>query len=130
MSKKVLIVDDDPNVREMIQVILLNAGHTVVPAENPDQALVYLETSRDEPFELIISDMNMPGSTGLDFLGALKRDPSTVKIPFVMLTSESQTDIILSGYEKGADYYMTKPFTRAQLLQGLSLVLDGKGKMS
>jgi DNA-binding response OmpR family regulator len=69
-------------------------------------------------------DVVMPEMTGLDVLTRMKLHSHTNQLPVIMLTGESKTDDILAGYSVGADYYMTKPFTRQQLLYGINLVLS------
>jgi len=65
----------------------------------------------------------MPGMNGLDVLTRLKLQPRTQSIPVLMLTGEDKAEDILAGYNVGADYYITKPFTRQQLMYGVELVL-------
>lgn len=125
MSKRVLVVDDDPTIRNLVQAMLEAEGFTVVVAEDGQQGLEVLEK---EPtpvgFNLIILDVVMPGMNGLDVLTRLKLAPRTQGIPVLMLTGEDKAEDILAGYNVGADYYITKPFTRQQLLYGIELVLD------
>jgi len=72
-----------------------------------------------------VLDVVMPGMNGLDVLVRLKLHSNTAKIPVVMLTGEKKAEDLLVGYSVGADYYITKPFTRQQLLHGIALVLEG-----
>jgi len=122
--KRVLIVDDDPTIRNLVQAILEGEGHTVVVAEDGEQCLKIIE---QEPtpigFHFIVLDVVMPGMNGLDVLTRLKLQPRTQSIPVLMLTGEDKAEDILAGYNVGADYYITKPFTRQQLMYGVELVL-------
>jgi DNA-binding response OmpR family regulator len=125
MSKKVLAVDDDPIIRSMVKEMLLAEGFEVILAEN---GLLGLETLTQPDFTkdltLIILDVMMPGMTGIELLTKVKQDELAPSIPVVMLTAEATSNDVLKGYNSGADYYITKPFTRQQLVHGLSIVLS------
>lgn len=125
MGKKVLVVDDDPVIRNVVQAILEGEGYCVVLAEDGQQGLDILD-SGPQPLDycLIVLDVVMPGINGLDVLTRLKLQPRTQSIPVLMLTGEDKAEDILEGYNVGADYYITKPFTRQQLLYGVSMVLS------
>lgn len=123
-NRRILIVDDDPMIRHIVETILSTEGHEVLIAENGSQAVEILGAEpRPINLDLIISDVIMPEMTGLDLLNRLKLHADTQNIPVLMLTGESKTDDIMGGYNLGADYYITKPFTRQQLLYGVSVIL-------
>ncbi|MCB0336847.1 MAG: response regulator [Bdellovibrionales bacterium] len=122
MEKRALIVDDDPTIRNLVQAILEDDGFEVNTAENGKLALEFL-SSRAADIELVVLDVMMPEMNGLETLAAMKEQESTADLPVLMLTAEDQPDDILAGYSVGADYYITKPFTRQQLLYGVNLVL-------
>lgn len=125
MACRILAIDDDPMILHILISILSSEGHEVIGAEHGEAALAFLE--RDEKpikLDLIISDVMMPGITGLEFLQKVKSNPETSRIPFVLLTAENKSEDIMQGYTYGADYYIPKPFTRQQLLYGLQLVLS------
>lgn len=124
-GKRALVVDDDPMIRAMVQAILEAEGYQVVIAEDGQAAVDVLDSEpRPIQFNLILLDVVMPGMNGLDVLTRVKLHSHTQSIPVIMLTGESKADDIMAGYEVGADYYITKPFTRQQLLYGLNLVLS------
>lgn len=125
--KKVFAVDDDPTIREMVKQILTAEGYDVTLAENGALGLQQLQNSEfAHGLDLILLDVMMPEMTGLEVLSAVKDGDLAPTVPVIMLTGEARTEDILTGYNKGADYYITKPFTRAQLLHGISLVSDGE----
>lgn len=125
MSKRVLIVDDDPLIRHLVQEMLSAEGYAVTAAEDGKQAIQTLDSEpRPLQFEFIVLDVVMPGMNGLDVLMRLKLHPHTQSIPVMMLTGEDKAEDIMAGYEVGADYYITKPFTRQQLIYGVKLLLD------
>ncbi|MEW6184669.1 MAG: response regulator [Thermodesulfobacteriota bacterium] len=120
-NKKVLIVDDSPWVRKMLKGLLDNWGHQVIEAQDGEQALEKLQI---EAFDLLICDVVMPNKTGWEVLNEVKRNPKTQDIPVIMLTSMDKDADMIQGYALGATYYMTKPFTKAQLLYGLQLMFE------
>jgi DNA-binding response OmpR family regulator len=125
MEKDILIIDDDPMIRNLVKSILENEGYTINMAEDGLQGIEHIAAqARPVKYGLIILDVVMPGMNGLEVLSKLKESSDTSKIPVLMLTGESKAEDIMSGYSTGADYYITKPFTRQQLLYGLNLVLN------
>lgn len=125
MSKKrILIVDDDPAIRQMVRVILEAEGFTIVEADDGKAAVALLAAEpRPVNFAMVVLDVMMPGMNGLDVLTRLKLHHDTSSLPVLMLTAESKDSDVMAGYAQGAEYYVTKPFTRQQLLYGLSMVL-------
>ena len=129
MSKKVLVIDDDPMIRTLVKEMLGAEGFDVTLAEDGESGVQLLDSEpRPLNFNLIVLDVVMPGMNGLDVLTRLKLHPHTQSIPVLMLTGEDKAEDIMAGYGVGADYYITKPFTRQQLLFGLNLVLNDEGK--
>lgn len=125
MSDRILIVDDDPMIRGLVQAILEDEGFEVVQAEDGKIAVELLDKEpRPINFRMLVLDVMMPGMNGLDVLTRLKLHSHTENLPVLMLTGEDKADDIMAGYSVGADYYITKPFTRQQLLYGLNLVID------
>jgi DNA-binding response OmpR family regulator len=127
MSKKVLVIDDDPMIRALVQAMLESAGFNVVVAEDGQQGVDILDKeARPLDISLVVLDVVMPGMHGLDVLTRMKLHPHTSSLPVLMLTGESKAEDILAGYNVGADYYITKPFTRQQLMYGINLVLGNE----
>lgn len=125
MSKRILVVDDDPVIRSLVQTMLESEGYQVVLADDGVQGVEVLDKEpRPLDFSLVILDVIMPGMNGFDVLTRLKIHAHTQSIPVVMLTGEDKAEDIMTGYSVGADYYITKPFTRSQLLYGLDIVLN------
>lgn len=125
MAKKVLAVDDDPMIRGLLREMLTAQGYEVTLAEDGPSGLEALKhKDLTDGLFLIILDVVMPGLTGLELLSKVKEDNLAPSVPVIMLTGEARTEDILAGYNKGADYYITKPFTRQQLLHGVTLVTE------
>jgi len=125
MGKRVLVVDDDPMIRGLVEAMLTAEGYTVVLAEDGRKGVEILDAEpRPLDFQLIVLDVVMPGMNGLDVLTRLKLHSHTSDLPVLMLTGEDKAEDIMAGYSIGADYYITKPFTRQQLLYGISLLFE------
>ncbi len=116
---KILNVDDDPTIRTLVRDILIASNFDVVSASDGFEALKLIEQGAPN---CIILDVEMPGMSGLDVLTRLKLHNQTAAIPVIMLTCQSNPEDVMEGYNIGASYYITKPFTPQQLLYGLSLV--------
>ena len=123
MKKRVLCVDDDPMIRSLVKSMLEAEGYEVFSFEGGLKAFDWLQT-QPIPLDLafIVLDVMMPEMNGLDVLTRLKLHNHTSSIPVMMLTGEDKTEDLLAGYSVGADLYVTKPFTRQQLLKGIKLV--------
>jgi two-component system, OmpR family, alkaline phosphatase synthesis response regulator PhoP len=125
MSKKILIVDDSAWIRKVLKTHLANWGFEVMEAVDGEQAIEQLDADH---FDLVICDVIMPKKTGWEVLNEVKANPKTQSIPIIMLTAKNEDSDMFQGYQMGADYYMTKPFTKAQLLYGLRLMLGDATK--
>lgn len=127
MTKKALIIDDDPMIRGLVKSMLEAEGYEIDMAEDGTVGIEILEKT-DSPIDytVIILDVVMPGMNGLDVLTRIRMNDNISSLPVLMLTGEDKAEDIMAGYNVGADYYITKPFTRQQLLYGLSLVLSNE----
>lgn len=123
--KTILVVDDDPDVATIIRGIL-NSGDYKVQCVNSGREL-FMRLQEEKP-DLIILDVKMPEMDGFQVLKRLKAAPDTSSIPVMLLTGKGQYTDVLAGYELGSDYYMNKPFTSAQLINGVQLFL-GNGNL-
>jgi DNA-binding response OmpR family regulator len=110
--QKVLIVDDDADIRDLLIVDLEMSGYQVLTAENGVEAE---ELAKQELPDLIVLDVMMPGRTGYEVLTSLRADDRTNEIPVVMLTALTNDEDVWAGWAAGADYYMTKPFDYGEL---------------
>jgi DNA-binding response OmpR family regulator len=120
--KKVLIVDDEPNVRQLVSKIL-SRDYTVIEARDGEEAL---NAVRSQKPGIVIMDMMMPKMDGLTACYAIKKDPATKSIPVVMLTAiDQELNKKLSMTVMGANKYMTKPFNAQELLETIKQLLDG-----
>lgn len=120
--KKILIVDDQPEVRELVSVTLEIGPYDLLTAENGDQAL---DIARREMPDLILLDIQMPGGKldGIEVCRLLKRDSRTQGIYIVMLTAKGQDWDRQIGYDAGANDYFVKPFSPLELMDKVEEVL-------
>jgi two-component system alkaline phosphatase synthesis response regulator PhoP len=119
-QRTIMVVDDSPDIITIVKTILEGKGYQVLSASS-GQELLNLLTDRKP--DLIILDIMMPEMDGLEVLGRLKAVTETASIPVILLTAKVQYEDVLGGYKLGADYYITKPFTSTQLVNGINLLL-------
>jgi two-component system phosphate regulon response regulator PhoB len=113
MKPKILVVDDEPDARELIEVNLKGAGFDVLSADSGRQAL---EKARAELPALVLLDVMLPEVDGLEVCKSLRRDVRTSFIPIIMLTARAAEIDRILGLELGADDYITKPFSPRELI--------------
>jgi len=119
-GEKILVVDDEENIRELVKYNLDREGYRVTTVGSGEEAQ---KQARLALPDLIILDLMLPGMDGLDVCRALKNDPQTAHIAIVMLTVKGEESDIIVGLELGADDYITKPFSPKVLLARLKAVL-------
>jgi two-component system phosphate regulon response regulator PhoB len=119
-GRKILIVDDEPAIRDMLRVALEMAEYEVLEASNAQDAHSIII---DEKPDLILLDWMMPGTSGIELARRLKRDEVTAGTPIIMLTAKGEEDNKIQGLEVGADDYITKPFSPRELVARLKAVL-------
>ena len=120
MSHRILIVEDEPDIREIISYNLRQAGLEPETAEDGEQALVKAESLRPD---LIILDLMLPGIDGLEVCRLLKQRDSVRHIPVLMLTAKADEVDRIVGLELGADDYLTKPFSPRELVLRVKSIL-------
>ena len=113
LKKRILIVDDEPDLVETIQMTLELEDYECLVAFDGNRGL---ERARKEKPDLIILDVMLPGINGFKICRLLKFDEKYKRIPIIMLTAEAQDQDRRTGEETGADFYMTKPFSADKLL--------------
>lgn len=119
-KKTIMVVDDNPDIITIVKTILEGKGYGVSSASSGPELLNHLKTLKPD---LIILDIMMPEMDGLEVLGRLKGTTEWATIPVILLTAKVQYEDVLGGYKLGADYYITKPFTSTQLVNGINLLL-------
>ncbi|MCX9104383.1 phosphate regulon transcriptional regulator PhoB [Aeromonas veronii] len=120
MAKRILVVEDEAPIREMLCFVLEQKGYETIEAEDYADGLAKVR----EPYpELIVLDWMMPGGSGIQFIKQLKQDEVTRQIPVVMLTARGEEEDKVRGLEAGADDYITKPFSPKELTARLHAVM-------
>ncbi len=120
MLQKVLVVEDEAAIREMLAFNLGRAGYEVLSAATGVEAR---SSMADRYPDVVLMDWMLPDMSGLELTRQLKRDPETREIPVIMLTARVQEDDRVAGLEGGADDYITKPFSPRELLARIKVVL-------
>lgn len=120
MGKKILAVDDEPHIVEMIAARLKANGYEVITAVNGQDALKIIGDDRPD---LILLDVMMPPPNGFQVCRQLKDDPNNKDIPIIMLTAKSTESDQFWGMESGADSYITKPYNPEELLEQIRSLL-------
>ena len=120
IKQKVLVVDDEENIRMLVKFNLEKAGYEVLEASDGNKAI---ETAVNSTPDIVILDLMLPGIDGLEVCRNLKRHPRTAAIPIIMLTAKSDEIDRVIGLELGADDYMTKPFSQRELVARIKAVL-------
>ncbi|RZU47778.1 two-component system phosphate regulon response regulator PhoB [Fluviicoccus keumensis] len=126
-NERILIVDDEAAIREMIGIALDLAGFDCLEAEDALQAHHKIV---DERPSLVLLDWMLPGMTGIELCRRLKRDESLSEIPVIMLTARGEEDNMVQGLDAGADDYITKPFSTRELVSRIRAVLRRSSALS
>jgi two-component system chemotaxis response regulator CheY len=113
MTKTVLVVDDSPSVRKMVQMTLCAAGYDVIEATDGQDGF---EKATSAPIDAILTDQNMPRLDGLSFIRKFRETAQSVGIPVVFLSTESDASLKAQAKEVGATGWMVKPFDQNQIL--------------
>jgi len=119
----VLVVDDDPVILKLLEVNFEMEGFTVLLAHDGAEGI---DVARSERPDIIVSDIMMPGKSGLELVSELKSDPSTSDIPIILLSAKAQNADVRSGMDAGADDYITKPFEPLDLVDRVNRLLSSQ----
>ena len=120
---KILVVEDDEDIHELIRYNLAKEGYEVVSAMNGESGL---EKAKSEKPDLMVLDLMLPGVDGLEVCKIAKADQATSEIPIIMVTAKGEESDIVSGLELGADDYVTKPFSPKILIARIRTCLRRK----
>jgi DNA-binding response OmpR family regulator len=122
---KIVIAEDEPDIRELIAFTLRFAGHDVITGQNGLEG--YELTKREHP-DLVMFDVRMPKMTGYDACKKIKEDPDIADTPVIFLSAKGQENEIEAGLSAGAEEYLLKPFAPDQLTERVKSVLAKYGK--
>ena len=121
MQRTIMTVDDSTSMRQMVKATLLSAGYDVVEAADGQEALDY---ARENPVDLVISDVNMPRMDGIRLVSELRTLPTYRLTPLLLLTTESSQERKIEGKKAGATGWIVKPFNPSQLIATLNKLLN------
>lgn len=120
-KKTILVVEDDNDIRAALCTMLESLGFSHVSYSSAKEALAALKGVK---VDLALLDIMMPEMNGYELLKEIKKTPEYKDLPIIMVTAKDQDSEILEGYQFGADYYITKPFTTKQLEYGIRIFLN------
>ncbi|MET4570898.1 two-component system chemotaxis response regulator CheY [Rhodanobacter soli] len=121
---KILVVDDFSTMRRIVRNLLVELGFSnplIQEADDGENALVLL---RSQPFDLVVTDWNMPNMTGIDLLRAIRAEDSLKGLPVLMVTAENNRDQIIAAAQAGVNGYIVKPFTAVTLKEKLTKIFE------
>ena len=119
-AKKVLVVDDEASIREMLRLALEISDFECLEAADINEAYRLIT---DESPDMVLLDWMLPGGSGIELLRRLKKEESTHALPVIMLTAKTHEDNVVQGLEVGADDYITKPFAPKELIARMKAIL-------
>lgn len=117
-TNRILIVDDDPNIREVLDVLLSNEGYDVMQAEDGQQACDIV--SKKDDFQLLIMDIMMPNMSGVDACSKIREFSN---VPILFLTAKTREADKVNAYYKGGDDYIVKPFSKVELIAKVKAII-------
>jgi len=124
MQKRVLVIDDDASIRELVSDILTSEGYYVIERNSAEAGLEKLLTkskSNDNKFDIIVCDIMMPGATGFEVLKKIKRSKK-IEVPiFIFVTASKERSDLRTAMESGADDFITKPFTADEFIRAVKV---------
>jgi two-component system chemotaxis response regulator CheY len=123
-NMKILVVDDFSTMRRIVRNLLVELGFTntcISEAEDGNAALVAL---RANPFDMVVTDWNMPNMTGIELLRAIRADAGLKSMPVLMVTAENNRDQIIAAAQSGVNGYIVKPFTAVTLKEKLDKIFE------
>jgi two-component system, OmpR family, response regulator MtrA len=121
---KILVADDDVDIRELVEFKLSTMGHEIVAVGDGAAAV---EACRADKPDLAVLDVMMPGVSGLDAIREIRADAALADLPVILLTARAQESDVETGFDSGADDYITKPFSPRELASRVQALLSRSG---
>ncbi len=121
---RILVADDDVDIRELVEFKLSTMGHEITAVGDGAAAVAACQASRPD---LAVLDVMMPGVSGLDAIRAIRADPALADLPVILLTARAQESDVETGFDSGADDYITKPFSPRELAARVEALLSRSG---
>jgi two-component system phosphate regulon response regulator PhoB len=124
-ANAILLIEDEPEIRDMLRFSLTRAGFEVVGVESAEEGLANLDGVLPS---LLIVDWMLPGMSGIDFARRVRQDPHTGQLPIIMLTARGEETDKLKSFDSGVDDYVTKPFSPRELIARVRALLRRSGQ--
>ncbi len=121
---RILVADDDVDIRELVEFKLSTLGHEIVAVADGAAAIDACKAQRPD---LAVLDVMMPGVSGLDAIRVIRADPALADLPVILLTARAQESDVETGFDSGADDYITKPFSPRELASRVQALLSRSG---
>ena len=121
MARKILVVDDNEDIRTFVEISLKAKGYEIITACDGQEGWEVLQAQKPD---LLIVDVNMPRMDGREVVRRVRADDALKGMPVIMLTGEDKDEDILTGISGGADQYITKPFKIEGLLAGIKMMFE------
>jgi len=125
---KFLVVDDFSTMRRIVRNLLKELGFSNI--DEAEDGQVALHKLKNQPFDFIVSDWNMPNMTGIELLKAVRADAQIKHLPFMMITAEAKRENIIEAAMAGASGYIVKPFTAATLEEKMNKIFQAMSKQA
>ncbi|MCW8806598.1 MAG: chemotaxis response regulator CheY [Rhodanobacter sp.] len=123
-NMKILVVDDFSTMRRIVRNLLVEIGFSNPLIQEADDGNNALAMLRAGPFDLVVTDWNMPNMTGIDLLRAIRAEATLKGMPVLMVTAENNRDQIIAAAQAGVNGYVVKPFTAATLQEKLGKIFE------
>jgi DNA-binding response OmpR family regulator len=124
-TARILVVDDEPEITEIVETFLMETGYNVAVENSPHEAV---SKARAFKPDVILLDIMMPGVDGYDICQQLKSDPEFANTPIIFLTGKDRSDDMGRSFRSGGDMFIKKPFSCERLLEIVNIVLVSTGK--
>ena len=121
---KILVVDDFSTMRRIVRNLLVELGFTNTLIQEADDGNNALTMLRSQPFDMVVTDWNMPNMTGIDLLRAIRAEPALKGLPVLMVTAENNRDQIIAAAQAGVKGYIVKPFNAVTLKEKLTKIFE------
>jgi DNA-binding response OmpR family regulator len=118
---RILVADDDVDIRELVEFKLSTLGHEIVAVADGAAAV---DACRAQRPDLAVLDVMMPGVSGLEAIRVIRADPALADLPVILLTARAQDSDVETGFDSGADDYITKPFSPRELAARVEALLE------
>jgi two-component system chemotaxis response regulator CheY len=123
-NMKILVVDDFSTMRRIVRNLLVELGFSNPLIQEADDGESAIAMLRNQPFDLVVTDWNMPNMTGIELLRAIRAEPALKGLPVLMVTAENNRDQIIVAAQAGVNGYIVKPFTAITLKEKLGKIFE------